>query len=182
MPHARSVPPQGGVTLVEMLITVALVALVASIAVPSAAPASSFAAEAVAGEVSRALRFAQREAIRTGSWRFVCIAPVSNSLIVYDALSACPGTNAPVSHPVDKGGYRIDFGSAAGARGQLASSAFTYEDDTTRNYVGFNADGAPAARNGEQATLLRSSGKVVIRHAHVEREVAVQALTGRVTP
>jgi Tfp pilus assembly protein FimT len=165
-----------------MLITVTLVALAASIAIPSAAPVSSFAAEAVAGEVTRALRFAQREAIRTGTWRYVCIAPVANSLIVYDALSACPGTNSPVSHPIDKSDYRIDFDSAAGARAQLANSEFRYEDSTTRNYVGFNPDGEPAVRNGWQTTLLRSTGKVVVRHGHVEREIAVHPVTGRVTP
>lgn len=172
---------QSGVTLVEMLITVTLLALAASLAMPSAAPVSSFAVDAAAGEVARALRYAQREAIRTGSWRFVCIVPASNVLIVYDALTTCPGTNTPVTHPIDKVGYRIDFGSTAGTRGQLVSSKFKYEDTTTRNYVGFNARGEPAVTDLGLTMLLKTTGKVTVRHGHVERDVTLDPVTGRVT-
>ena len=173
---------QRGVTLAEMLITVAVLALAASIAVSSAAPASGFAAEAVAGEVTRALRFARREAIRTSSWRVVRIDTADQSVSVYRPTADSRTVDIQAIHPVDKSPYRIEFGNMAGARGQLALVEFKYEDNTVRNYIGFGPDGAPAVQDAGQARLLKINGKIVIRHAHVEREIAVQPVTGRMTP
>jgi prepilin-type N-terminal cleavage/methylation domain-containing protein len=172
---------QSGVTLVEMLVTISLVALAASLAIPSAAPVSSFAAEAVAGEVVRALRFAQREAVRTNTWQVVRIDPADQSLSVYVPLTDSSSFKAQAVHPVDKSPYKIAFASGSGTRGRLAVVEFKYEDSSIRNYIGFNPEGLPAVQDGTNFRQLKFVGKVVIRHGHVEREIAVQPHTGRVT-
>lgn len=175
---------QRGVTLAEMLVTVAVLAVVASLAVSASAPAASFAADAVAGEAASALRFAQREAIRTGAWHVVNFDTASQSLRVYrlKTVVSVSEDSTKVLHPVDKSEYRIDFSNAPDLRGLLVSAEFKYEDNTTRSYLGFDPDGVPAdIRGALKVTALKSSGKVLVRSGHVEREVAVQPVNGRVT-
>lgn len=181
MSRLRYARRQRGVTLAEMLVTVAVLALAASIAVSSAAPVSSFASEAVAGEVARALSFARNEAIRTNAWRVVRIDPADQSLSVYRPGSESSVVGAQAVHPVDKSPYRIVLDDAGG-RGRLAIAEFTYDDNTVRNYIGFGPDGAPAVQDASRIRLLKSDGKIVIRHAHVERQIVVQTVTGRVVP
>lgn len=179
---------QRGVTLAEMLVTVALLGLAASLAIPSASPVSSFATDAVAEEVARAVRFAQREAIRTGAWHVARFDIPTQSLRVYRPTSAGAGnedTTKPVIHPIDKTSYKVSFGTQAGARGQLVSAVFSYAGGGTRSYVGFGPDGAPAdSKNPLLLTdidLLKGNGTVLIRHGHVSREVQVAPVTGRVS-
>ena len=56
---------QVGYTLVELLITVTIVAVVAAIAVPASAPGEDKELQLVAAEFAAAMRFARSEAIRT---------------------------------------------------------------------------------------------------------------------
>lgn len=174
MPRARLLRP-AGYTLAEMLVTVAVLALVAAIAVPSAAPPSAFAADAGAGEVVRAVRFAQREAVRTGAWHAVRFNVAAQSLEVYRLTTN--GEQA-VLHPVEKTKYEIRFG----ANGQLASAEFKYKTRPVTNYISFRPDGAPANFNAgtPAGDLLELNGKVVVAQGKVQRSVSVARVTGRV--
>jgi prepilin-type N-terminal cleavage/methylation domain-containing protein len=182
-PMARPARP-AGVTLAEMMLTVALVALAASIAIPDAAPVSAFAADAVAGEVARAVRFAQRDAIRTGAWHVVRFDVAAQSLRVYRLTpGGMEDPGKPVVHPVDKARYEVRFGDMAGARGRLASVEFKYKGRPVASHISFNPEGAPADINPAdlRVELLELNGKIVIVHGRVQREVAVARVTGRVT-
>ena len=89
MPRPR-VLRQAGVTLAEMLVVVAVMALTASIAIPNASPLATITADAATAEVTSAIRFAQREAIRTGAWHTVKIDTATQTLRVYRLhLSSC---------------------------------------------------------------------------------------------
>jgi type IV fimbrial biogenesis protein FimT len=175
---------QRGITLVEMMVTVAVIALVAVIAMPTAGPTRSFAADAAAGEVVRAIRFAQREAIRTSAWHAVRFDLPSQSLQVYRITSAGLQDNANlVFHPVDKARYTIRFGDMPGAIGQLATVEFKYRTRPVTNFISFRPDGAPASINpaDQGVDTLEQDGKVVIVQGTVQRTVAVARVTGRVT-
>lgn len=173
-----------GLTLAEMLVTVAVLALTASIVVPSAAPTAPFAVDAAAGEVARAVRFAQREAVRTGAWHTVHFDVVSKSLVMYrlTATGQRDKTNL-VLHPVDKAGYEIRFGDMPGSIGQLANVEFKYKNRPVTNLLSFRPDGAPANLNPSNGNvdLLERDGKVVLAQGAVERSVTVARVTGRVT-
>ena len=56
-----------GVTLAEMLVVVALIALGAAVAIPSASPVIAVTNDLATSEVIRAIRFTQREALRTSA-------------------------------------------------------------------------------------------------------------------
>jgi prepilin-type N-terminal cleavage/methylation domain-containing protein len=180
--HAR----QCGVTLAELLLVVALLGLAASLAVPRAAPASVANADAAAGAVAHAFRFAQREAVRTGAWHRVSIDTGAQVLRVSRLeLSGAVGedTGHPVLHPVDKREYRIAFGDGV-LRAGVTGALFQYNSGASASYLSFGPDGAPADITGywiKTIDALKNDGQVTVRHGAVERVVKIEAVTGRVT-
>ena len=176
-----------------MLVVIAVIGVATAIAIPQASTLSPAAAEAVAAEVARAVRFAQREAIRTGTYQTVSVNPSTQALRVYRPTSS-EGTTT--LHPVDKRDYRISFAGNAMPRARIVSSVFTYEDNAVTSYVTFGPDGAPVdpasipvvqAFSGEvldakKASPLKEEGTITIRHGNVERVVRVARVTGRVSP
>src|SRR5688500_15646486 len=79
---------QAGATLAEMIAVVAVLATAAAIVIPKADPQVSIAADAVAGEIARAVRFAQREAVRTGTYQLISVDPATQVLRVYQSNSS----------------------------------------------------------------------------------------------
>jgi prepilin-type N-terminal cleavage/methylation domain-containing protein len=182
---------QAGVTLAEMAVVIAIVAVAASLAIPRADPQAAFAADAAVGEVVRALRFAQREAIRTGTYQMVSADPASQVVLVYQIIDK---KVSQATHPVNKNPYQISFAGNAMPRATIVSSVFKYEGGPTTNYASFGPDGAPAYVDpsilGQLAALLQGTpdidplkeeGKITIRYANIERLVRVAPVTGRVT-
>lgn len=174
-----------------MVIVIAVVAIAASIAVPKADPVSSFAADAMANEVVRALRFAQREAIRTNTYQQVSVDPATQMLRVYQ-----PTTSGSITttHPVDKRDYQISFAANAMPRATIVSAVFKYEGGPTTNFASFGPDGAPSYVDTSKLSQLwsllsgtkdidplKEDGLVTIRYGNIERVVRVAPVTGRVT-
>ncbi|MGJ9419157.1 prepilin-type N-terminal cleavage/methylation domain-containing protein [Massilia sp. CMS3.1] len=165
---------QAGVSLAEMLTVVAVISVAAVIAIPQASSLSPAAADAAAAEVARAVRFAQREAIRTGKYQLVSVDPATQELRVASA-------GITTLHPVDKRPYKISFAGNAMPRATIANSLFKYEDTTTTNYASFGPDGSPSYVGSKGIEALEEEGKITIRHGNVERVVRVAPVTGRVS-
>lgn len=183
--------PRAGFTLAETVIVIAIVALVAVIALPKADPQAAFAADAATAEVVRALRYAQREAIRTGTYQHVSLDPATQVLRVYQPNSSGGST---ATHPVDKGTYQISFAGTAMPRATIVSAVFKYEGGPTLSVASFGPDGAPSyvdpSKLGQVWSLLsvsadvdplKEDGLVTIRHGNAERVVRVAPVTGRVS-
>jgi prepilin-type N-terminal cleavage/methylation domain-containing protein len=170
---------QAGVSLAEMLTVVAVLSVAAVIAIPQASSLSPAAADAAAAEIASALRFAQREAIRTGKYQQVSVNPATQTLRVYEPNT---GNGTTATHPVDKRAYQISFAGNAMPRAMIVSSVFKYEGGPTTNYASFGPDGAPGLLSGaKDIDLLKDEGKITIRHGNVERVVRLAPVTGRVT-
>jgi Tfp pilus assembly protein FimT len=190
---------QAGATLAEMLAVVAIVSLAAALAFPAADPVSQFRADAAASEVAQAIRFAQREAVRTGVWHVARIDPATQTVRVYRLTTSgqvSEDTGKPVLHPVDKREYKIVLSNTSATSARIASSQFDYENGARTNYVSFGPDGSPAdihgwllkdvdplkyvdpARYGDPG---KDTNLVTITHGPIKRLVRVSASTGRVT-
>jgi len=181
---------EAGVTLAEMLTVVAVLAVTAAVAIPKADPNTAFAADAAAAEVARAVRFAQREAIRTGTWQQVSADPVKQELRVYQA-----STDTTATHPVDKREYKISFAGNAMQRATIVSAVFQYDGGPTTSFASFGPDGAPSyidpskiaqtlsliLTDGPDIDPLKAEGRITLRYANQERVVRVAPVTGRVT-
>jgi Tfp pilus assembly protein FimT len=135
-------------------------------------------------EVASAMRFAQREAIRTGTYVQVSVDPATQVLRVYRPNGSGGDT---ATHPVDKRDYQISFAGNAMPRATIVSSVFRYDGGPTKNYASFSPDGTPSyiGVSGPFGMVdidpLKEEGKITIRYGKVERVVRVAPVTGRVT-
>jgi len=185
VPRSR-VLRQAGVTLAEMLVVVAILALTATIAIPNANPLATMTADAATAEVIGAIRFAQREAIRTGAWHTVKIDAATQTLRVYRLTSSGnEDTSNPVLHPIDKRKYDVAFNSNGPARATIVLVDFDYNSggNSNLNTLGFGPDGTPAlllsSKDGDFKAMLL--GKVSIRSGVSQRNLAIDIVTGRVS-
>jgi Tfp pilus assembly protein FimT len=175
-----------------MLVVVAVIGIAAAIAIPQASSVSAGAADMAAAEIARAIRFAQREAVRTGTWQQVSADPVKQELRVYQADNS---TGITAAHPVDKREYKISFAGNAMQRATIVSAVFQYEGGPTTVFASFGPDGAPAYVDPSKISQalsqfltgspdidpLKVEGKITLRYANQERVVRVAPVTGRVT-
>lgn len=177
---------QAGVTLAEMLITVAVLGMVAHVAIPNASPLTAFANDAATAEVLRAIRFAQGEAIRTGAWHTVKIDTSAQTLRVYRLTdSGAEDTTIPVLHPIDKKTYSLAFGAGGPARAVMSLVDFDYAGagNTNLNVLGFRPDGTPALLAGSKAGDVKplTAGVVAIQYGATQRRLVIDVVTGRVS-
>ena len=171
-----------GVTLAETLAVVAILSLAAAIAIPQASSVTPQVADAAAAEVAHAIRFAQREAMRTGVYHVAEINPATQSIRVFRLASPASSEDPdPVMHPVYKQPYRISLASN-GARAIVTGAVFTYGAEKTGS-VAFGADGAPLKfLNGQSPSVaLSSDGVVGLQAGNILRTVTVERITGRVS-
>ena len=176
---------QIGVTLAEMLIVVAILALCAIIAIPSADSVAPARADAAASEIARALRFAQREAVRTQGWYQVRVDKSDQTLRVYRLLPAgiTEDTANPTMHPVDKRKYDISFKD--GQTATITSVSFDYDKGTSEtNFVSFGPDGSPgevtSSKKKEEVKDLKT-GRITIGYGRQQRFIDVSPVVGRVS-
>lgn len=171
-----------GVSLAEMLIVVAILSVAAAVAIPHASSTTPQVVDAAAAEVARALRFAQREAIRTRSFQWVSIDPASQVLRVYKPTSSGGQTTL---HPVDKRDYQISFGKDATSGATIVSAVFKYDKGATTNYISFTPDGSPGDMHQFLVTKdidpLKEDGVITLRYGNAVRVVRVAPVTGRVS-
>ena len=178
-----------GFTLVELVLVVALIALVSKIALSDTAPSAQNRVDAAAMEVAQALRFAQQEAIRTGAARVAILDPGSSHVRVFQLdMTAVPpveDTARPVAYPVSRQqAYDVPLLSLPATAGvKIASAAFTFADGSSATQVAFDATGAPANIRGPKPSDAKalSSGAVSVTLSNARRAVYVDAITGRVT-
>lgn len=105
---------QAGYTILEMMIVVALLALIAAIAAPSVTPAERQKLDLATSSVADALRFAREEARRTGVVHGVSADVLNDRLRVF-RLDEIPNPNDKVFdvyQPVSKHLYTIQLDSS----------------------------------------------------------------------
>ncbi|MDQ2822885.1 MAG: hypothetical protein M3Y65_21320 [Pseudomonadota bacterium] len=178
---------QAGVTLAEMLFVVAILALTARIAIPSASPLASISTDAATAEIMRAIRFAQREAMRTGAWHAVRIDTTTQTLRVYRlTATGTEDTTIPVLHPIDKQTYNLAFNTGGGpARATIALVDFDYvgAGNANLNTLSFGPDGTPDLVTGPNPKDIHpmTAGLVSIKTGTSQRNLAIDVVTGRIS-
>lgn len=175
---------QAGVTLAEMLVVVAILALTASIAIPSASPLAAVSTDAATAEITRAIGFAQREAIRTGAWHTVMIDTATQTLRIYRlTATGLEDTTIPVLHPIDKRPYALAFNTGAGpARATITFVDFDYQDSSNLATLSFDPDGTPGLVTSTKNNSVKAmtNGQVSIKSGASQRNLSVDIVTGRV--
>jgi prepilin-type N-terminal cleavage/methylation domain-containing protein len=183
-----------GFSLAETLTVCAVLGVAAAVALPSSQPAADARADAAAGEVARALRFAREEAMRTGALVMASCDTAQNTVSVYSP-DAGGNVATAINDPLTHMNYAAAIGQApAGAGAALRACSFLFADNTQATAVAFDASGNPvrgaavatgpappkgAAPTTNPTTLL-SSGTIQLSLGNLTRTVAVD-VNGRVT-
>lgn len=170
-----------GVTLVEMLAVMAVLALVVAVGVPRADAVAEPRLDAAAVEIRQACRFAQDAALRTGAPYAVDfdVAAQVMRVVQLDATWA-EDTSVTVMRPVDQAPYRIVFGGGA-LSATIVSAVFRYQSSATTSVVSFGTDGAPLGQVKNKLDQLKGDGVVTLQLGRAVRIVTIDAGTGRVT-
>jgi prepilin-type N-terminal cleavage/methylation domain-containing protein len=173
-------------TLTELMIVVAILAIAAAVAIPTAQPVAEFRADAAAGEVVNALRFARDNAQYSGVQRLFDCDTAANTIAVFALETVQTTTRAsrdPVEHPFNRAPYLLNLNAApAGNTMALVRCTFTFEDNSTAAAVAFDAAGRLLRGVGSGPARDRAlrAGQVVLGAGNVERKIAIDA-TGRIT-
>lgn len=171
-----------GFTLLEIVIVVALLALIAAVARPDASAFSAERLDAAASEVVDALRYARVEAMRTEIPHGVRLSnlPVARVRVFrYDPSSPTPAEQYDVIHPIDRQLYDVIFGNATTTASVAVQSALFYSGTTAfPDAVVFDALGAPVLYAGSTPNPY-TSGSVILMQSGYVRTVVLDAVTGR---
>lgn len=182
-----------GFTLVEMLLTVALLALAVSVVLPGSSGVAQARVDAAVNEVAAALRFARSDAIRTASFRVAGFDTTTGRVHVFavDTTTSPPSelTSMPVQHPTDHKNYDLLLTDSSASVGVvLATVVFAFADGSTSTQLGFDPSGAPVQIQTGGSTLAMTAamppgqtGQITVSLAGLQRSVMVDAVTGRVT-
>ena len=173
-------------TLTELLIVVAILAIAAVVAIPTAQPVAEFRADAAAGEVVNALRYARDNAQYSGAQRLFDCDAAANSIAVFALETDKTTTRAarePVEHPFNRAPYLLNLNAApAGNTMALVRCTFTFDDNSTAAAVAFGAAGNPlrGVGSGSARESVLRTGQIVLGAGNVERTITVDT-TGRIT-
>jgi prepilin-type N-terminal cleavage/methylation domain-containing protein len=173
-------------TLTELLIVVAILAIAAAVAIPTAQPVAEFRADAAAGEVVNALRFARENAQHSGEQRLFDCNAAANTIAVFaleTVQTTARASRDPVEHPFNRAPYLLNLNAApAGNTMALVRCTFTFDDNSTAAAVAFDEAGNPVrgVGSGEARKSPLRTGQVVLGAGNVERTITVDA-TGRIT-
>ena len=150
---------RSGFTLVELLIVVAMIAIMAAIVVPMAVDTSDFQAKAAAETLVAALEHAQTEAI-------VRQEPVTVTFDVTAETYSLSNASGPLIHPIDKKTYVVGLGPSS----DLPEVEIVSANFDGSNTVTFDVLGAPD-----------SAGSVKLQAGTDVYTVDVMAATGLVS-
>ena len=184
-----------GFTLAELLVVVAIIAIVAAVAIPFAAPSADTRLDAAAQEVINALRFARIEALRTGTYYGAdfSVDPVTNTrrVRVFRTDTAVPPNPVyDVRHPLDKNLYDNQLVTGSATAGVTISAAtFYYQSGATtpvaQDWAAFDAAGMPEyypdAVNYSAYSTTPYVSAVTLSYQGKTVQVLLDPMTGRVT-
>jgi type II secretion system protein H len=178
VPNSR----QFGLTLVELVVVIGIIALIAAVAYPSLSTGSSKKLDLAAAEIAAAMRFARSESIRTGEPHGFRYIGTETRIRIYRVdTSGSPWTRVyDVYHPLTK--QLHDYTISAQLLGPTGAvnrdSVYRSTCDQPRS-VYFDANGTPWCLVPETALLDHFT--LAIELAAQTATVRVDGISGRVT-
>lgn len=158
-----------GFTLYELLIVIALLAILGAAAIPSLNASDSQKLEASAREVADSIRFARAEAMRTGVAHGIRLDQTPARLRVY-ALTVPPTEEYTVYHPFDSQLYALTFSDQPHTAGVQVGTSDFYA-------IAFNKDGVPSSP-ADLSWL--ATGAINLNYGGRTAAVQIESRTGRV--
>ena len=162
--------PDGGFTIIEILIVVVILAIAAMTVVPMMSSAGSMQIRSAANMIAADLEYAKSMAISRGQHFSVIFDKDTESYQIEDH------NGDVVPHPVQKGSnYTIDFRND----GRLNRVGIVDADFDTANAVTFDYLGSPYSGTGTSSPL--NSGVVNLQAGSMTKTVTVEPVTGYIS-
>ena len=171
-----------GFTLTEILVVVAILGIVASVAIPSITSSNPQTLELAAEEFANAMRFARSEAMRLGTPIGFRLHSGNKRIRVFRAdTGTAPWTlNYDVHHPLSKHLYDIELDSHPFAAADSLSHNRVYRGTCNQpGNVYFDSNGTPWC--AEPETVLLEQFDVTLTLGSHSRVVTLHGISGRVT-
>ncbi len=159
-----------GFTLYELLIVVALIAILSAAALPSLSGTNNLKLETAAREIADGLRFARNEAMRSGVAHGVRVDQAPPRLRVFK-LATPPTEEFTVYHPQTQQLYDVDFAATPHTQGVQVVTSDYYA-------VAFNKDGVPASPTD---LSWLATGAINLTASNGNAAVVVENRSGRVS-
>jgi len=175
-----------GYTLVELVITVTIIAVIAAIAVPAFSSGSDQRLQLAAKEVASAIRYARSESIRTGEAHGLTISQATQKVTVnkYDLSTAPISVLYTLTHPINKQPYDFNVNTGSTTKGVTIGNTqdvFNFTGLGGRRSVIFDANGTPKWIVGSgPTTYLLSDASVELSYGNQQSTVSLTPITGRV--
>ncbi len=170
---------QKGMTLIEILLVIAILGIVASVAVPTISAAKLKQLDMASMELAHAIRFARSEAIRTNQAHGIHLDSADTRLRVYVYTTSPEYT---VYHPINKNLYQIDFDAVSNPV-SIGSKSIKFAGTSLnfQSYIFFEAGtGVPGSSGVGANKMLETADFVLQYHGH-ERTVSLLPMSGKVT-
>jgi len=172
-----------GVTLIEIIIVVTIIAVFAVVALPSFTSSEKYQLEAATQQFADAIRFARSEAMRTGDWYGYYLREDLQKISVYRVdTGTSPWTPIyDVYHPVTKQLYTIDLNNDSVSSVESIIESFSYQAGSCTNvrYTNFNNNGV--AYCSDPNNLLLKQGALTFNLNSHFREITLNGLNGQVS-
>lgn len=176
-----------GVTLLDTIVVVSIIAVFAVIAFPSFTSNDTYQLDLAKNEIVAAIRFARSEALRTADTYGVDIDRATKQITIYKAdLSSIPvGQEFIVYHPINKNLYDYNLNTDFNLLNvSIANTTdpFLFADSVRRKSLLFDKNGTPIwFDSGTGSTFQLISATVELTKGSHEQFVSVQSYNGRVT-
>lgn len=173
--------PSRGYTLTELLIVVSLIALAASVALPSLRATDTAQLELVSGSAARAIRFARSEAIRLGAPHGIQQQDGGGRLRVFRLdTDTLPATLVfDVRDPSSRNLYDLQFDTQPfGFDGSFTTTATYRGSCNNAATIIFDGNGTPWC--ADPTTVLLEQLSIAISDQQGTGGVKLDGLTGRV--
>ncbi len=179
-----------GFSLIELTVIVAILGITALVVIPGFSSTDPQKLEQAANRVAEALRYAKREAIRTGGIRGVLVDTDDGDVLGKDIMVFEPDLNdspfsvlAKLTHPVSKQPYDFLLEKSSTTHGvKFASSVkpFSFEGVSgSQKSLFFTAQGAPVWV--ADSVLSRfTGGDIQLTYGGQVKTITIQPITGRV--
>jgi len=179
---SRMSPFQVGYTLIELVITITIIAVIAAIAMPAFSSGSDKRLQQEASEFAAAMRFARSESIRTGKPHGFSFLSTQERIRVFKADTDTDPWSMVFDayHPVSKQLYDYTLPSELWGSGDPVATSKTYRGTCdSPNRIYFDANGTPWCSDPEN--VLLESFTLTVTIGTSQAEVNLDAITGRVT-
>jgi len=179
---SRAPANQVGYTLIELIITVTVIAVIAAIAVPAVSPGDDKELQVAAAEFAAAIRFARSESVRTAKPHGFRFLTNQYRIRVFTAdTEVNPWTWVwDVYHPVTKQLYDYTFPPDLAGAGAPVTHSPVYRGTCDRQgAIYFDENGTPWCLEPE--TILLESYELDFDTGAAQATVRLDGITGRVT-